>query len=257
MTKDIRTELSYGTLTVTIARPTKKNALTDDMYDALADAIVRAEADVEVRTLLFQADGDTFTAGNDISDFVAQAERGHPKMKHATRFLRVLANASVPIIAAVQGKAVGVGATMLLHCDYVLLSKDAQLVTPFVNLGLVPEAGSSYLLPLRIGHARAFEMFALGEPLSADVAVAWGIANRVVPEAELRKEARVIADKVVAKPLESLKAMKRMMRDVERIAAQMDFEDATFQERLSSAEAKEAFAAFAQKRQPDFTKIYR
>ena len=258
MTPEIKVELSgSGVLTVTIARPDKKNALTNDMYGALADAIARASDDDEIRVLLIQADGDTFTAGNDVSEFAAQATGNGPKERNVVRFLRGLANATKPIIAAVQGKAVGVGTTMLLHCDYVLLSEEAQLITPFVNLALVPEAASSYLLPLRIGHVKAFEMFALGEAVPANAAVAWGIANKAVSNAELRAEARRVARKIAAKPIGSLTAMKRLMRDAEKLVAQMDCESAIFVERLASAEAKEAFAAFAQKRQPDFTRIVR
>jgi enoyl-CoA hydratase/carnithine racemase len=258
MTPEIKTELSSsGVLTVTISRPDKKNALTNDMYGALADAIARANDDDAIRVLLIQADGDTFTAGNDVSEFAAQSTGNMPEERNVVRFLRGLANATSPIIAAVQGKAVGVGTTMLLHCDYVLLSDDAQLITPFVNLALVPEAASSYLLPLRIGHARAFEMFSLGQPVSAERAVEWGIANRTTSAAELRAEAKLIAAKIAAKPAGSLTAMKRLMRNAEKLVAQMDAESTIFVERLASAEAKEAFAAFAQKRQPDFTKIVR
>ena len=130
-------------------------------------------------------------------------------------------------------------------------------MTPFVNLALVPEAASSYLLPLRIGHAKAFEMFALGQPVSAEVAVAWGIANRTASATELRAEARSVAEKIAAKPVGSLTAMKRLMRNAERLVAQMDCESNIFLERLASAEAKEAFTAFSQKRQPDFTSIMR
>jgi enoyl-CoA hydratase/carnithine racemase len=257
MTPEIKVELSSsGVLAVTIARPDKKNALTNDMYGALADAIARTSDD-EVRVLLIQADGDTFTAGNDVSEFAAQSTGNGPKERNVVRFLRGLANASKPIIAAVQGKAVGVGTTMLLHCDYVLLSEEAQLITPFVNLALVPEAASSYLLPLRIGHVKAFEMFALGEAVPANDAVAWGIANKAISKAELRAEARRVAEKIAAKPIGSLTAMKRLMRDAEKMVAQMDCESAIFVERLASAEAKEVFAAFAQKRQPDFTRIVR
>ena len=189
--------------------------------------------------------------------FATKSAGNGPKERNVVRFLRGLANARKPIVAAVQGKAVGVGTTMLLHCDYVLLSEEAQLITPFVNLALVPEAASSYLLPLRIGHARAFEMFALGEPVSASAAVAWGIANKAISNSELRAEARRVAEKIAAKPIGSLTAMKRLMRDAEKLVAQMDCESAIFVERLASAEAKEAFAAFAQKRQPDFTRIFR
>jgi enoyl-CoA hydratase/carnithine racemase len=258
MTPEIQLELSgNGVLAVTISRQDKKNALTNDMYGALADAIVRANDDDEIRVLLIQADGDTFTAGNDVSEFAAQSAGGAPKERNVIRFLRNLANATVPIVAAVQGKAVGVGTTMLLHCDYVLLSEDAQLITPFVNLALVPEAASSYLLPLRIGHARAFEMFALGDPVPADSAVAWGMANKTISRAELHAEARRVAEKIATKPIGSLTAMKRLMRDAEKLVTQMDCESAIFVERLASAEAKEAFAAFAEKRRPDFTKIVR
>jgi enoyl-CoA hydratase/carnithine racemase len=257
MTPEIRTEISEGVLTVTISRPDKKNALTNEMYGALADAIAKANDDDAIRVLLLQADGDIFTAGNDVSEFAAQAVGNGPKERNVLRFLRELATATVPIVAAVQGKAVGVGTTMLLHCDYVLLAEDAQLITPFVNLALVPEAASSYLLPMRIGHVRAFEMFALGDPVSADAAVTWGIANKTTSVAELRVEARRVAGKLASRPNGSLTAMKRLMRDAEKLVAQMDSESAVFVERLASAEAKEAFTAFAQKRPPDFTKIVR
>jgi enoyl-CoA hydratase/carnithine racemase len=257
MAQEIQVALSNGVLTVTISRTDKKNALTNDMYGALADAVARADDDAQIRALLIQADGDSFTAGNDVSEFAAQAKGDGPKERHVGRFLRALANATVPIVAAVQGKAVGVGATMLLHCDYVLLSEEAQLMTPFVNLALVPEAASSYLLPLRIGHVRAFEMFALGLPVSAQAALAWGIANRVVPAPELRAEAHKIAGTIAARPSGSLTAMKRLMRDAEKLVAQMDAETAVFAERLVSGEAKEAFAAFAEKRAPNFGNVDR
>jgi enoyl-CoA hydratase/carnithine racemase len=257
MNPEVNAELANGVLVVTISRPGKMNAITNEMYAALADAVERANVDDEVRALLIQADGDTFTAGNDLAEFARQAQGDIPQERHVTRFLRNLANATVPVVAAVQGKAVGIGTTMLLHCDYVLLSEEAQLMTPFVNLALVPEAASSYLLPLRIGHVRAFEMFALGEPVSAESAVAWGIANRLMPAAELHAEGRRIAGKIATRPYGSLTATKRLMRDAERLVAQMDQESTVFVDRLASAEAKEAFLAFAEKRRPDFTKIAR
>lgn len=256
MTPEIKTDLSDGVLTITISRPDKKNALTNEMYAALADAIASAQDDDEIRVLLIQGDGDSFTAGNDVAEFAAQSAGNGPKERHVVRFLHNLATATKPIIAAVQGKAVGVGTTMLLHCDYVLLAEEAQLITPFVNLALVPEAASSYLLPLRIGHTRAFEMFALGEPVPANAAVAWGIANKTTSAAELRAEARRVAVKIATKPTGSLTAMKRLMRDAEKLVTQMESESTIFVERLASAEAKEAFMAFAQKRQPDFTRAH-
>jgi enoyl-CoA hydratase/carnithine racemase len=255
MTAEIRVELSDGILTITLARPDKKNALTNEMYSNLADAIERAEHDGNVRVVLIQGDGDMFTAGNDVGEFAAIASGKGPSESHVHRFLHALAKATVPIIGAVHGKAVGVGATILLHCDYVLLAQDAELITPFINLALVPEAASSYLLPLRVGHVRAFEMFAMGEPLNAQTAVAWGIANKVCANDQLRTDARWMAERIAAKPAGSLGAMKTLMRQAEMLVAQMDRESAQFQERLTSAEAREAFAAFAEKRKPDFSKV--
>jgi enoyl-CoA hydratase/carnithine racemase len=257
MSSEIRSDLTDGVLTLTLARPDKKNALTNEMYGELADAIEQAAHDPGTRVLLLQGDGDIFTAGNDMGEFAAMAAGKGPKERHVHRFLHALANSTVPIVAAVNGKAVGVGTTMLLHCDVVLLAQDAQLIAPFVNLALVPEAASSYLLPLRIGHVRAFEMFALGEPLDAQTAVAWGIANKVCGNDQLRTEARRIAGQIAAKPGGSLSAMKKLMRDAEKLVSQMDSESARFMERLASAEAKEAFAAFAEKRKPDFTRLAR
>lgn len=254
MTAEIHVDQANGILTITLARPDKKNALTDAMYGTLADTIERAEHDSTIRVLLLQGDGDMFTAGNDVGEFAAIASGKGPGERHVHRFLHALAKSSVPIVAAVQGKAVGIGTTMLLHCDYVLLASDAELITPFVNLALVPEAASSWLLPLRIGHVRAFEMFALGEPLDAPSAVALGIANKVCANGQLRDDARRMAERIAAKPAGSLSAMKKLMRDAEALVVQMDSESAKFQERLTSAEAREAFAAFAEKRKPDFSK---
>jgi enoyl-CoA hydratase/carnithine racemase len=252
---EIQAELSGGVLTLTLSRADKKNALTNAMYGALADALQRAETDHEVRVVLLQGDGDMFTAGNDVGEFAAQASGNGPTEREVLRFLARLAQATVPIVAAVQGKAVGIGTTLLLHCDHVILGEGAQLITPFVNLALVPEAASSLLLPARIGHVRAFAMFALGEPLPAQTAVAWGIANTIVPVEQLRAQARAMAEKIAAKPRGAVTATKRLMRDAEKLAAQLDRESVVFAQRLASAEAREAFLAFAQKRQPDFSKV--
>ncbi|MBF6989959.1 MULTISPECIES: enoyl-CoA hydratase [Cupriavidus] len=257
MTAEIHTDLSDGILTITLARPDKKNALTNEMYGVLADTIEAAQLDPSIRVVLLQGDGDSFTAGNDVGEFAAIAAGKGPAKRHVHRFLHALANATKPVVAAVNGKAVGVGTTMLLHCDYIVLAEDAQLITPFVNLALVPEAASSYLLPLRIGHARAFEMFALGEPLDAKNAVAWGIANKVCANDQLRAEAQRMASRIAEKPAGSLNAMKKLMRDAQRLVAQMASESAQFEERLGSAEAREAFSAFAEKRKPDFTRLDR
>lgn len=246
--------LDGGVLTVTMARPDKKNAITNAMYGAMADALERAEGDSAIRAVLFQGDGDSFTAGNDLADFAA-VSRGVQGERHVTRFLAGLARATRPLVAAVQGNAVGIGTTMLLHCDLVYLAPTARLITPFVNLALVPEAASTYLLPQRIGHARAYAMFALGEPVEAETAVSIGLANAVVPLADLRAKARAAADALAKRPFGSLQHTKALMRDPARISAQMAREGEIFQERLMSAEAREAFAAFAERRQPDFSKI--
>ncbi|WP_322011752.1 enoyl-CoA hydratase [Paraburkholderia sp. J12] len=255
MISEVKVDLTGGVLTLTLSRPDKKNALSNEMYGVLADAIERAETDTEIRVVLVQGDGDMFTAGNDMGEFAAQGSGNGPAERHVVRFLKALAQATVPIVAAVQGKAVGIGTTLLLHCDHVILGEDAQLVTPFVNLALVPEAASSLLLPARIGYVRAFSMFALGEPLPAQTALAWGLANAIVPVAQLHAQARQIAEAIAAKPRGALTATKRLMRDAETLSAQMDREGVSFAQRLTSAEAREAFLAFAQKRKPDFSKI--
>jgi enoyl-CoA hydratase/carnithine racemase len=173
-------------MTLTLARADKKNALSNAMYSAMSDGLERAEKDPAVRVVLFQGDGDSFTAGNDLADFSAQANGKDTGEPQAHRFISNLGKATRPLVAAVQGNAVGVGTTMLLHCDLVFLADTAKLMTPFVNLALVPEAASSWLLPARIGHVRAYAMFALGEPLDAATALACGLANAVVPVANLR-----------------------------------------------------------------------
>ncbi len=241
-------------LVLTLARAEKKNAITNAMYGMLADAIEGANSDESVRVVLIRAKGGMFTAGNDLIEFAAIRERSSGP-RHVSRFLRALAAASKPIVAAVQGKAVGVGTTMLLHCDYVILADDAELITPFVDLALVPEAGSSLLLPSRIGHVRAFAMFALGEPVAAPEALAWGIANRIVPSADLDHASRDVADRLARQPMGALVATKGLMRDAPKITMAIEAESGEFTERLGSAEAREAFAAFAERRRPDYASV--
>jgi len=250
----IRTEVSESILTLVFDRTDKKNAITDAMYGTLADALIAAETDNNVRVTLIRAEGDSFTAGNDLADFArAGSQPIAPGQKqNVERFLEAIARHSKPIVAAVQGNAVGIGTTMLLHCDYVLVADDAKLLTPFVNLALVPEAASSLLLPARIGHARAFAMFALGEPLDAAAAVELGIANRRVPVAELQAAALDVARRLVRQPLAAVMATKQLMRDADALVARLGVEGQVFQKQLRSAEAKEAFAAFAERRKPDF-----
>ncbi len=254
MTDHVTITADQGVLTLTLARPDKMNALTDAMYASLADAIVQAEADPTIRAIVIRGEGTMFTAGNDLAEFAAIAA-GSAGENHVVRFLSALAIASKPVVAAVNGRAVGVGTTLLLHCDFVVLAEDALLSTPFVNLALVPEAASSLLLPARIGNVRAFEMFALGKPISAAQALDWGIANRVVPVADLHAEAHQIAQQLAKQAAGALKITKKLMRQAQAVATQMELEGVQFAERLRSPEAREAFTAFAQKRAPDFSKF--
>jgi enoyl-CoA hydratase/carnithine racemase len=255
MTEHVVVEKAEGILTLTLARPEKKNALTNAMYGKLADTLEAAETDPEARVIVIRGEGDMFTAGNDVGEFAAIAAGGARGEQHVHRFLRALVQANRPLIAAVQGRAVGIGTTMLLHCDLVVLADNALLSTPFVSLALVPEAASSLLLPMRIGHARAYEMFALGETVSARNALDWGLANRLVPQERLYEKAGELAAKLARQPAGALSTTKRLMRRADALAAQIATESECFAERLKTAEAREAFAAFAERRPPNFMKL--
>ena len=255
MTEHIKIERKDNILTLTFARPDKKNALTNAMYGVLADSLAAAESDPAARVIVLRGEGDMFTSGNDVGEFAAIAAGAVQGERHVSRFIRALAQSTRPLVAAVQGRAVGVGTTMLLHCDFVVLAENAQLSTPFINLALVPEAASTLLMPQRIGYARAYEMFALGEPMNATTALAAGIANRVVPLERLHAEAASVAARLAKQPVGSLSATKRLMRNPAVIGAQMGAESQIFAERLKTAEAREAFTAFAERRPPDFTKV--
>ena len=255
MTEHVRIENRGGILTLTLARPDKKNALTDAMYGKLADAIESAEFDPSARVLLIRGEGDMFTAGNDVGEFAAVAAGKSEGSRNVVRFIQSLARCTRPLVAAVQGRAVGVGTTMLLHCDLVVLADNAQLSTPFVSLALVPEAASSLLMPQRIGYVRAYEMFALGETVPAKTALEWGLANRVVLLEKLDAEAMALAERLAQQPAGALTATKRLMRNGEALVEQMTAEGEQFALRLRTAEAREAFMAFAERRPPDFTKV--
>ena len=256
MTQHVLVEKSDKLLILTLNRPDKKNALTRAMYKTLATEIANADDEPNIRCILIKANGDMFTAGNDLADFAAIGNStAAPKPEDANPLLPALATARTPIVAAVNGRAVGVGVTMLLHCDMVYVAEDAFLITPFVNLALVPEAGSSMLMPLRIGHVRAFEMFVLGEPVSAEKAVNWGIANRAVPAAELHSVARATAAAIAARAPASVVATKSLMREEAALLAHMSQESGHFVRQLKSAEFKEAFTAFSERRAPDFSKF--
>ena len=256
MSEHIRIAIEDNILRLTLNRPGKKNALSLAMYSALGVALTQAETDPAVRAILLDAEGDSFTSGNDLADFAAVAA-GTLDRKDMTShlFLHALARADKPIVAAVQGQAVGIGVTLLLHCDLVYVADDARLSTPFVSLGLVPEAASSWLLQARIGYARAYAMIGLGESLDGRTAAAIGFANASLPVDEVRPRALAAAQQLAARPIGALQATKRLMRDGALIKATMDKEGEVFGARLSTAEAAEALRAFAERRPPDFRAI--
>jgi len=230
--------------TIRMNRPEKKNALTLAMYDAMAAAIEELARRLDIRCLLITGSDGVFCAGNDLGDFL-QASKGGGLAPQALRFLHALARNETPMVAAVAGPAVGVGTTMLLHCDHVVAADTAVLSTPFIALGLTPEAASTLIAPRLMGHARAFSLLAMGEPLDAAAARIAGIVNAVVPAAELEAAARKAAQKIAALPPDALRAARRQMRGPpEEIVARIDAEAAEFRERLASPEAQAAFAAF-------------
>jgi enoyl-CoA hydratase/carnithine racemase len=249
MSDHIIVERAGTVLEIRFNRPEKKNAITNAMYGAMADALESAASDDAVRVILFTANGDFFTAGNDLQDFAAQGAGTFTGPRHVNRFLPAVIAAEKPIVAAVQGHAVGVGATMLLHCDLIYIAHDARLTTPFVNLGLVPENASSLTLPTRIGHAKAFALLGLCEPMLGADAAASGIANQALPAAEVEARARAAAAELAKKPPQALAITKRLLRsDVEAYLARMREEGELFGERLKSPEAAAAFKAFFSKK---------
>ena len=229
---------------IRINRPEKKNALTLAMYEAMAVAIADADKADGVKCLMIAGAPGVFCAGNDLNDFIAMARSGGLG-EPIIRFLHTLARCDKPLVAAVSGAAVGVGTTMLLHCDQVIASDNAVLLTPFVSLGLLPEAGSSLIAPRLMGHARAFSLLVMGKPLTAEEAKRAGIVNTVVPAAELDAQALTIAREIAALPPESVTAARRLMRgSIKEIVARIDEEAESFKTRLASPEAQKALAAF-------------
>ncbi len=230
--------------TIRMNRPEKKNALTMAMYDAMAAGIETAPA-ANVRCLLIGGAPTVFCAGNDIGDFLQAAMSGGALGAPILRFLYALARCDIPLVAAVQGNAVGVGTTMLMHCDHVVASTEARFSTPFVSLGLVPEAASSLIAPRLMGHARAFSLLVMGKPLPADEAKAAGLINTVVAADAVEAEAMKAAQAIAALPPQAVLASRRLMRgNSDEIVARIDAEAVEFKARLQSAEAQAAFTAF-------------
>ena len=255
----IKTAILNGVCTIEIARPEKKNALTVAMYQAMSDALVAARDDATVRAVLITGQPGVFTSGNDIEDFMTRAPgQGADAMDSPVfQFMRALLECDKPVVAAVTGAAIGIGTTMLLHCDFVYVSDEARLAMPFVALGLVPEFASSVVVPQLMGHRRAAEKLLLGDPFTAEQAVECGIANAVLPAEEVVNHARRVAERFNHLPPGAVRESKQLMRGPQHdeLLKTVATEAAIFARRLRSPEAMEAFQAFFQKRKPDFSKF--
>ena len=252
---DVLSHLDAGVMTLTINRLDKKNSITSAMYSALADALDSANHDPAVRAVVIQGHETIFSAGNDIGDFLNNppATSDSPVF----RFLRGISSFPKPIIASVCGPAVGIGTTLLLHCDLVYAGDNAAFSMPFVNLGLCPEAASSFLAPQLMGYPRAAEALLLGEPFTAESALDMGLINRIVPPAEANALAQRQALKLAGKPLTSVMETKRLMKkgNAAMVAERMAEEGVSFGRMLQEPAAREAFTAFMEKRKPDFSSL--
>jgi enoyl-CoA hydratase/carnithine racemase len=251
---DVAVTQAGSVLEILFNRPEKKNALTGAMYAAVVEAFHRADTDPAIRVVLLSGAGDTFTSGNDIKDFQSRAATNAESS--ASPFLDALSSLATPLVAAVNGAAIGVGTTMLAHADLVIAARSARFVMPFTSLGLVPEAASSLLFPRLVGHQRASALLLLGEPMDAETAREWGFVNQVVPDDALMATARGIAARLAALPPEAVRQTKALIKNGHPdVAGRIAQELGLFRERLRSPEAAEAFQAFVEKRKPDFSKF--
>lgn len=244
-----------GILRLQINRPDKRNALTASMYATLAAALENAETNTKIRVVFLTGTHEYFTSGNDVGDFMQSppSDENSPVF----RFLQVIVNFKKPIVAAVNGPAVGIGTTLLLHCDLIYAAQSAVFQAPFVSLGLCPEAASSYLLPLLVGLPKATEILMLGESFSAETALNYGLINAVLPDAEYQQIAYEKAQKLAAQPAKGVRLTKHLLRkaNAESVMKTMVDEAEYFKSMLLSAEANEAMSAFLQKRKPDFSQF--
>ncbi len=252
---DILVHTESGVMTLTFNRLARKNSITSAMYAALADALAQAEQDASVRAVLIQGDPTVFSAGNDIGDFLNSPPSGSDAP--VFRFLRGIAAFPKPIVASVCGPAVGIGTTLLFHCDLVYAGDNAAFSMPFVNLGVCPEAGSSLLVPQMFGYHRAAEALLLGEPFMAEAALEVGLVNRVVPPTEANAIAQLQARKFTSKPLSVLVETKRLLKKshLPSVLERIDEEMQSFGRMMKEPAAREAFAAFMEKRRPDFSAL--
>jgi enoyl-CoA hydratase/carnithine racemase len=251
---DIVTERSGSILRVQLNRPAKKNTMTSAMYVTIADLLNAAAKDDDIRVVLWHGAGDSFCAGNDVEDFMRNPPG--PGQSPQAHLIGALINFDKPIVAAVHGAAIGGGTTMLTHCDFVYAGESAKFQMPLINLALVPEFGTSYSIPARIGYLRAAELIELGLPFDAARAAALGFVTQVVPDQKLPATATETAQQLAEKPVAALQACKRLMRLPERqqLEQAAKLENEEFSARVHSADAKEAFTAFIEKRRPDFTR---
>jgi enoyl-CoA hydratase/carnithine racemase len=251
---EILTERSESILRIQLNRPEKKNAMTSNMYVTLAELLDAAANDEQIRVALWHGAGDSFCAGNDVADFLNSPPASGDSPQ--ARLMKALVNFDKPLVAAVHGATIGGGTTMLTHCDFVYAGESAKFQLPFVNLGVVPEFGSSYSIPAWTGHIRASELFLLGLPFGATRAAELGIVTRVVPDRELLATATAIAQQLAAKPAGALQASKRLLKRTarEQLEQAMRVENEVFAELVRSADAKEAMSAFLEKRPPNFSK---
>jgi enoyl-CoA hydratase/carnithine racemase len=251
---DIVTEHAGSILRVQLNRPTKRNAMTSAMYVTLAGIFNGAAKDESIRVILWHGAGDSFCAGNDIEDFLKNPPG--PGESPQAGLMNALVNLDKPLVAAVQGAAIGGGTTMLTHCDFIYAGESAKFQMPFINLAVVPEFGSSCSVPARIGHIRAAELILLGSPFNAGRAVELGLVTEVVSDQDVLERATETARKLATKPAAALQASKRLMKQPfhEQIKAAMKAENAEFSALVRSDDAKEALTAFLEKRKPDFTK---
>ena len=252
---DILTHTEAGVMTITLNRVEKKNSITVAMYAAMADALASAAQHADVHAVVIQGHATVFSAGNDIGDFLNRSPSTGESPVY--RFLNGISSFPKPLVAAVCGPAVGIGTTMLFHCDLVYAGDNAAFSMPFVNLGLCPEASSSLLVPQMMGYHRAAEAFLLGEPFMAEAALEVGLVNRIVPPTEANAVAQAQARKLAAKPINALVETKRLMKKAQagQIAQQMAEEGASFARLMTEPAAREAFTAFMEKRKPDFSRL--
>ena len=254
MAQEITVNRIGRALHIRLDRADKRNAITRSMYEAMTEAIAIAETGPAIRAVLFSGAGDAFCAGNDLNDFVGDPPTGMESP--AFRFLRAISTVQKVLVAAVHGAAVGIGTTMLLHCDLVVAARSARLSLPFVSLGLVPEAASTLLLPRAVGHLRATELLLLGDPIDAETALRWGLVNRIVDDERLIDAAMELVTRLASLPPAAVRLTKQLLKgDRGGVGVRIEQEADIFVDRLKSPEFQEAVSAFLEKRPPNFSRF--